>query len=90
MNNPDEVWPAIMGNPCYGSAMRMCLVLFAQIPAEAISEALRRIEHEISIGPLIDPSAYVDGRRLDNAADYKRVLKAALELRKALPEHVQV
>ncbi len=53
---------------------------------EDVWPAISRLDRETAIGPMLDPSAYLDGRRFKNADDFEKVLRAALTLRSALPE----
>lgn len=82
--NGGAVWDAFVPN--YGNQVVMALHLVRQIPVDILLEGARRIDTETAIGPLINPSAYTDGARFDNAREYIRVLKAMAELRRAIPD----
>ena len=61
-----------------GTQIRMGLTMLAAAglqPAD-IDEALNKIDRCTSIGPLLDPSAFVDGARFRNAAEYADMLRA--------------
>jgi hypothetical protein len=79
-----DVWPAIMRDEVHGMAVRQALAFLMMVPPEAFAEAINRIGRETSLGPLLDPTAYLDGRRFDNATDYAAVLNAAAKLRAEL------
>lgn len=85
MFRPSMVWPAFVGEE-HGSLLQLSLGALARIPAQVYQEAIRKIEHEIAIGPMFNPSAYQDGRRFDNANEYLRILRALIELKKHLPD----
>lgn len=80
------VWQAIMGDPAHGSAVRIALCLLQTVPIAAFRGAIDRIRREATVGPLLNPSAYLDGRRWKNAEQYLEILNAARLLRRALPD----
>lgn len=82
---PDDVWDALVGDG-YGAALRIALQTLMLVPLEKLSEAVDRVNRETAIGPLTNPSAYLDGRRWKNAEDYAAILRATLTLRRLLPE----
>jgi hypothetical protein len=61
-----------------GALVRSALQTLAYVPPEAIERAFDDISVELAIGPLLDPSAYTDGERFRNAADYRRILELVL------------
>lgn len=81
----ENPWVTFVGDG-YGEALQMALVVLMQVPVDRLAKAIDDINRTEALGPMLDPSAYLDGKRWKNAADYKRVLRAALELRRALPE----
>lgn len=81
--NANQVWDTFLGAG-NGSLFRSAVQLMVMIPETAFTEAREKIETETALGPLVDPSAYVDGRRFDNARDYQKLLRAALDFRRAL------
>jgi len=85
---PDAAWSAIVGEE-HGPFVRHILIALTSIPKNTFREAVDRIEHEETIGPLINPTAYLDGRRWANAREYKAILSALHNLRTLLPEEVQ-
>jgi hypothetical protein len=62
----------------------MAVLIIESIPAGAFQKAAQRIDREASIGPMLDPSAYLDGRRFDNARKYTDILNAANMLQEAI------
>lgn len=79
---PDEVWCAFVGER--GIFLRQALTMLLMVPEEKIRQGIEQIERETALGPLLNPSAYVDGTRFDNARDYLEVLEAACKLRGVL------
>lgn len=79
-----EVWFVLLGEE--GAYMRMALQVLRMVPAEKIIEAIGKIETETTVGPLINPTAYLDGKKWRNADEYLRVLRAAVNLRRTLPD----
>lgn len=85
ITQPADIWGAFVGDQ-YGGALHSALTLLMLVPAEVLAEGIDRINHEEAIGPMLNPTAYLDGRRWRNAREYKQVLSAALTLRRLLPE----
>ena len=83
----DDVWIAIVGP--MGPILRMALAAIVMVPSKAIAEAIGRIEHETSIGPMLNPTAYLNGVRFENGRKYQEVLRAVLALQKAVGEQAQ-
>lgn len=79
----DQVWDAFLGEG-RGAIFRVALMGLLTIPIKQFDEAIERIHRETLLGPLINPTAYVDGRRFKNADDYIEVLQAARKLRATL------
>lgn len=71
------IWEVLFGEE-RGFAVRQALTLLsaANISVEEVDLAIVQIGRETTLGPLLDPSAYVDGRRFDNAHDYAEMLRA--------------
>lgn len=83
---PDStIWEVLLG-PAKGAMVRssLSLLVAAGITPEEISAAIQAIDRETAIGPLLNPTAYLDGRRFDNAREYIDVLRALHALTKAL------
>jgi hypothetical protein len=85
MFHASMVWPAFVGEQ-HGSLLQAALGALATIPAQVYQEAIDKIQHEIAIGPLFNPTGYMDGRLFDNANQYTRILRALIELKKHLPD----
>ena len=86
-SNGVDVWSTIVGKE-YGPALQVALQLIAMIPAERLIASLNNINRVESIGPYIDPTAWIDGARFRNAGEYKKVLAALATLRQLLPDNV--
>ena len=86
--NPNEVWPAIMGDARYGAAIQASLAMLMQVPVKAMMAGLDRLEREASIGPMINPTAYLDGALFKSADAYKRALQRVMAVRRALPDEL--
>ena len=87
--DPGQVWEAFFGVDNGGAFFRSSLHLLMLIPPAAFDTALERISTEATLGPLLRPSGYVDGRRFQNARDYEAVLRAAGDLRRTLERITQ-
>src|SRR4051812_13077824 len=87
--SPAGVWPTFLGEE-FGCTIQLTLSVLAQLPRdrllETIDKAVDGIEREVSLGPLLNPSGYLDGRRFDNADQYVRILAALRSLVGQLPE----
>lgn len=75
----DEVWHTILGD-WHGLAFRSALQLIALIPAEEFRKAIQAIDRETAIGPLLNPTAYLGGRRFKNAQEYIDILEQGYQL----------
>jgi len=80
-----DVWPIIVGEE-HGDLVRSILMQLLLIDEKVFDETIRKIDIETAMGPLLDPSAYTDGRRFDNAREYAKILRALLELKRCLPK----
>jgi len=83
---PDStIWEVLLG-PAKGAMVRSALSLLvaAGVTPEEISAAIQAIDRETAIGPLTNPTAYLDGRRFDNAREYIDTLRALHALTVAL------
>ncbi len=80
--NHANVWIAILGErgPLVGAAV----AVIASVPEVEFVTALRNLDRETAIGPLLNSTAYLDGTRNRNAKDWEDVLEALLALRKTL------
>lgn len=83
--NGVEVWSTMVGEE-YGPGLRVALQMIAMVPVERLTEALNNINRAESIGPFIDPTAWISGKRFRNADEYKKVLSALVTLRQLLPD----
>lgn len=84
MNDADKVFTTIMGPK--GPLVRSALSILEIIPLEDFQEAVSKIGRVETVGPLIDPTAWVDGRRFDNAVKWRELLTRLVELKKAMKE----
>lgn len=78
-----NAWLAIIGDE-HGGTVRLCLAFLSKVPESVCIDAINRIGRETSIGPMLNPTAYLDGRRFDNARDYIDVLNAMRPLLRVL------
>lgn len=67
-------------------AIRLAFTALASIPPEKWREAIQAINHQESIMPMLDPSAWTNGKRFDNARAYKEIFSLALPLSRKLRE----
>lgn len=77
---PDEVWQSFLGEEA-GTVFRQAMMLLNLVPIEALEQGIDRINRELSIGPMINPTAYLGGKRFDNAREYIETISLALRLR---------
>ena len=81
----NDIWSTILGDVAQGICARQAMFCIAQLDKETLSDAISSIERETSIGPMMNPSAYLDGSRFDNAREYKAILRKLIELRELIP-----
>ena len=74
---PEDVWTIFLDE--HGPTVRTALSLLQGIPADVFLEGRRRIDVETTMGPLTDPSAYLNGKRFDNARGYTKILRVLAE-----------
>lgn len=84
---PMNVWETLLNDDLRGFLLKNALQTLMIIPADVIEDAINRIEHAESVGPYVDPTAWLDGKKFRNAKDYKAVLIAVLTLRRLLPDN---
>lgn len=80
-----DPFAAIVGES-YAGAFRSAMMLLSLIPPEVLSDAISDIDRLEGIGPLLDPTAWLDGSRFRNAKEYRDLLRAVLAVRRLLPE----
>jgi len=68
-------------DPIHAAACAMICHSTRVLSVDSLRSAIERINRETAIGPLLNPSVYVDGRRFNNAREYCDVLEAILRLR---------
>jgi hypothetical protein len=88
--NSSDIWTAVCNDERNGMMLRSACAMLMTVPAAALIDAVKRIEIETTVGPITNPSAYLDGRRFDNAKEWVRLLEAAIQLRQALSAHMLV
>lgn len=64
-----EVMSVFLGED-YGPIVKSALTLLSAIPPRVFIDASNKINRETTIGPFINPTAYLDGRRFENAREY--------------------
>ena len=84
ITSESDVWTAILGDE-HGGPFRAMLLLLYTFPPKVLQDAIDRINRETSIGPMLNPTAYLDNTRFNNAREYIDVLEAAIKLRRLLP-----
>ena len=66
-----------------GELIRTALMQLAmtsdELPAN-VDKLNADINREVAIGPLMNPTAYVDGTRFTNADKYRKILRLVMEL----------
>lgn len=82
MNHPLDT---VVGEE-HGATLALVFTMLASIPPEALSAGLDRLSRAEALGPMLDPSAWTDGKLFDNALAMKQAMRKALALRQVLPE----
>lgn len=76
-----------------GTLLRLAFTTLAVVGPERFEKAVDEIERASSLGPFVDPTAWVDGQRFANAHALRGVLRhcaaVAGELQKVAPEGVR-
>jgi len=57
----------------YGYALDSVCTMLSLVPPEPIREAISNINHLETVGPLLDPTAWM-GKRFDNSREWKKLL----------------
>lgn len=88
--NGIAVWGSILNDADKGVAVSVALSMLAAhgVTPEDCQQAIDRIGHETAIGPMFDPTAYLDGTRFANARQYTEILRALSGLLKTMPPKV--
>jgi len=81
-----DVWPSIVGDQMHGSHIQIILTIIARMPPNLFHDAISRILRETAMGPMLDPTAYLDGVKWKNARDYVEILEALEKVRKLVAE----
>ena len=84
-----DIWEATLGVG-KGIIIKNVLSMLIPVTVEELMGAIDKINRAETIGPLLDPSAWVDGARWKNAGEAKNVLEALAELRKTLTERLPI
>jgi len=91
---PAAFWPIVLSDDELGHSVRNLLSLLALIPKDKLRGAsvfaMQQIERATAIGPLLDPSAWMGGKRFDNAHETKAILQKLIELRELLPDPEEI
>jgi len=80
---PVEYWVTVLGESS-GAVAHSALSMIRLLNPEAIAEGIDRLNHLETIGPMIDPTAWLDGRLWRNSKQLRDVLEKLLTLRRAL------
>jgi len=65
-----------------GAALKTLVVALGNIDEEDLAFLLQNNEMEVSLGPLIDPTAFQDGQLFDSLEGTQKVLRALLKFKK--------
>lgn len=86
MDGIKDIWEAAFG-PEKGNLVRSALLMLvlSGLTTDDICRTIGEIERTTAIGPLVDPTAYLDGTRFKNADEYVKVLRALHTLIEGLP-----
>ena len=79
MQEKDNLLTLLFGDE-NGPMLRIAFTALAAIPPEKWRDAITALNKHESIMPLIDPSAWLDGKRFDNVKAYKEIFQLALPL----------
>lgn len=87
---PEDFWPAVLGDRLLGEHVRVVLGMLTMIDKEqlrgACCHSLQQISRLETLGPILDPSAWLSGKRTDNARNVKKMLRLLADLRDVLPD----
>jgi len=79
----DDVWAEMLG-PEDGLRVKMALSLLKEVDPEGLQTLINNINATESMGPIMDPSAWLDGTKFNNSQNYKQVVSITLKLVKVL------
>jgi hypothetical protein len=83
-----DPYVAIIGEE-HGAIVRAALTALATVPADVFDDAVHRVEVELAIGPVTDPSAYASGQRFENGRGWIEVLRALAALRRMIEKEAK-
>ena len=83
MANP---WADIIGDDMQGLFLRNALMMIKEVDPEKIREGIQKLDHATTMGPMLDPTAWMGGERFDNARDYRQTLELVLPIAEKLKE----
>ena len=80
-----DYWQAIYGE-AHGVRVGLILSALADVPDEVFADALERLSRFEAMGPMVDPTAWLDGTRSRNSREQRDICRALRDLRQMLPE----
>ena len=83
-----DPYVAIVGEE-HGAIVRAALTALATVPADVFDQAIHRIEVEMAIGPVTNPTAYAGGRRARNGEGWIDMLRVLAKLRRMIEEEAK-
>lgn len=82
MSNP---FTAFLDDEEQGFLFQNCMRQLAMLDLSKMKDGIQRINIETSIGPMLDPTAYL-GNRFDNANNYTELFRLTIPLVEKLQE----
>ena len=84
---PNQVFETILdNNPVQAAGLQSALMMLSMIDPDLIRDAINRINRAETIGPLMDPTAWMDGDKFKGAQFWKDLLTDLLPVVKRLKE----
>lgn len=73
-----------------GEMLRQTLVWLMLYGPEEFKKAIDRLDHLESMGPVLDPSAWTNGKRFKDARNWKEIFEHLKKLAHVLQQHLNV
>lgn len=70
----------------HAMAVRAAMTMLAAVPVEELLKASDSIARLTTTGPMLDPTAWLDGTRARNADEWLTILARIIALRRVMPE----
>jgi hypothetical protein len=78
-----NLFVALLGEE-HGETVRSALLMLLMVGSEPLRAGLDRLAGADAIGPMVDPSAWLDGRRFENTREARELLEALVRVAEML------